>query len=162
MTEIDRLRDQVGRAFDGDAWCGPSLMAALAGVTAVQAAARVPGVAHSIGEIVAHVAGWQGVVARRVAGEPTREPERGDWPAADCADEPAWQAALGHLAESHRRLLRALDSFDPARLDDRVGDGHDPAMGRGETAYATLHGAAQHALYHAGQIAILKQLVGAG
>ena len=29
MTEIERIRDQIERAFDGDAWCGPALMAAL-------------------------------------------------------------------------------------------------------------------------------------
>ena len=33
-------------------------------------------------------------------------------------------------------------------------------MGSGMTAYANLHGIAQHAMYHAGQVAILKKLAG--
>jgi hypothetical protein len=31
-------------------------------------------------------------------------------------------------------------------------------MGTGMTVYANLHGVAQHAMYHAGQIAQLKKL----
>ncbi len=107
-----------------------------------------------------HLAGWQDVVARRIGGEPTALPEGGEWPPADPLSDRAWPAALEHLDAAHRRLLRCLDAVDPARLDAKVGDSRDPAMGSGMTAYATLHGVAQHALYHAGQIAILRKLVG--
>ena len=159
MTEVDRIRDQIERAFDGDPWCGPSLRAVLAGVSADQAATRVPGVAHSIGAIVLHVAGWQDVVARRIAGEPIALPEGGEWPRADAVGDHAWQEALGRLDASHQRLLQALESVDPARLDAKIGDSRNPAMGSGMTAYATLQGVAQHAMYHAGQIALLKKWV---
>jgi len=36
MTEVERIVDQAQRAFEGDAWHGPSLMAILEGVTATQ------------------------------------------------------------------------------------------------------------------------------
>jgi DinB superfamily len=137
MTEIDRIRDQIERALDGDPWCGPSLMSVLEGVTTDQAARRLPGLSHSIWQVVLHVSAWQEAVARRVAGEPVSMPEEGEWPAVDDSGDPAWQGAL-----------------------QRLGDSRDPAMGSGMTAYANLHGIAQHAMYHAGQIAILKKLLG--
>jgi hypothetical protein len=40
MTEIARIQDQLRRAFDGDAWHGPSLKAILTGVTAEKAATK--------------------------------------------------------------------------------------------------------------------------
>jgi len=162
MTMKDRIRDQLDRAFDGDAWCGPSLMSVLDGVTPEQAARRIPGLAHSIGEIVVHVAGWQRVVARRIMGEPVAEPEDGDWPSVNDSSDLAWRQALETLRDTHVRLGEALDSLDESRLDQRIGDSRDPAMGSGMTTYANLHGIAQHAMYHAGQITLLKKLMAPG
>jgi uncharacterized damage-inducible protein DinB len=54
MSEMDRIRDQFRRAFEGEAWHGPSVLALLDGVTAQQAAAHpIPG-AHSIWELTLH------------------------------------------------------------------------------------------------------------
>ena len=55
MSELDRIRNQFRRAFEGEAWHGPSVLALLDGVTAQQAAAYpIPG-AHSIWELVLHL-----------------------------------------------------------------------------------------------------------
>ena len=155
MTEIDRVREEIEHAFDGEPWCGPSLLAALAGVRSERAGRQVPGLAHSIGAIVLHVAGWQAVAARRLSGEAVAEPRGGEWP--EFAGD--WHGALRQLETSHKALLVAVDRFDSDRLDDKIGDSRHPAMGSGMSAYATLHGVAQHAMYHAGQIALLKKLV---
>ena len=154
MTETARIIDQLRRAHEGEAWHGPSLREALDGVTAAEAAARpVPG-AHSIREIVAHLAAWEDTLRRRLAGEPLREPEERDWPDGDGSDE-EWQGLLRRLDERHRRLRDAV-----ARLDDA---GLDEAPYRGaSTRYVTLHGAIQHTLYHAGQIVLLKKAARAG
>ena len=50
-----------------------------------------------------------------------------------------------------------IRAFDDARLGDRVGQQRDPALGTGSTYYVMLHGAVQHNLYHAGQIALLRK-----
>jgi hypothetical protein len=41
MSEIQRIIDQLQRAFDGDAWSGPSLEATLQNLSAAQAATKV-------------------------------------------------------------------------------------------------------------------------
>jgi len=40
VSEVDRIRDQFRRAFEGEAWHGPAVLALLEGVTAQQAAAQ--------------------------------------------------------------------------------------------------------------------------
>lgn len=160
MTEIERIRDQVERAFDGEPWCGPSLMSQLAGVSAAQASARVPGLAHSIADLVFHLAAWQEVAARRVAGHPTAGPEGGQWLGPGPIGDEAWRALVDRLVASHRAVLGVLDGLDEGRLDAGVGDSRDPTPGAGPTAHATLHGLAQHALYHGAQVALLKRLIG--
>ena len=64
MKELERIKDQFQRAFNGQAWHGPSLLSLLAGVTAEQAAAHpVPG-AHSIWELTLHIAAWESEIGR--------------------------------------------------------------------------------------------------
>ena len=48
MREIDRILDQMDRAFSGDAWHGPSLMSSLEGVSAEDASKHAVHGAHSI------------------------------------------------------------------------------------------------------------------
>jgi len=56
MSEINRILDQMDRAFSGEAWHGPDLTLLLKGVSAEDASKHpVPG-AHSIWELVNHIA----------------------------------------------------------------------------------------------------------
>ena len=59
MTETERIRDQLRRAFEGDAWHGPGVLELLENVTASQAAARPIAGAHSIWELVVHIQAWE-------------------------------------------------------------------------------------------------------
>ena len=69
MSEIARIVDQMDRAFNGNAWHGPSLESLLEGVTAEQASKHPIPSAHSIWELVNRVASWNSIVAHRAAGE---------------------------------------------------------------------------------------------
>ena len=68
MTETFRLADQIRRAFEGNAWHGDSVLELLAGVNARTAAARPIKNAHSIWEILLHIAAWDDAVRRRIGG----------------------------------------------------------------------------------------------
>jgi uncharacterized damage-inducible protein DinB len=147
MAEVERIADQLQRAFEGDAWHGPSLGALLGDVDGAAAAARpVPG-AHSIAEIVAHVTVWTDVVRRRLEGEAIGSlPPDQDWPA-PAAD---WSEARRQLGDAQRRLGQAIARAGDERLSQRTPE-------KEYSVYVMLHGAVQHALYHAGQIALLKR-----
>lgn len=150
MTELERIEDQLRRAFEGEAWHGPSLQELLADVTAAQAAARPLAHAHSIWEIVLHLAAWDGCVRRRLEGESVDDPGEGDWPPVKESSEAAWTNTLEWLKNNHTELRRTISRLPSSRLDERLA-------GSKWSAYSTLHGSVQHYLYHAGQIALLKK-----
>jgi len=153
MNEVERIRDQFERAFEGDAWHGPSVMSLLDGVTAAQAAAHpIPG-AHSNWELTLHIAAWEDACRRRLEGDPAQLTENEDWrPITDNSDA-AWDSTKRELIDTHRRLLDAIMAIDDARLSQ-------PMITAGEASvYVTLHGGVQHDLYHAGQIAMLKKAI---
>jgi len=152
MTEIERILDQLKRAYEGNAWHGPSVREALAGVNAVHAHARPLANAHSIWELVHHIAVWEGAGRRRLEGDRAAidisSPE--DWPPSDDTSEAAWEQAKAALDRGHEALREAIARVNEARLDEPILEGMS-------TVYVTLHGVIQHDLYHAGQIAMLKK-----
>ncbi len=152
MTEIERILDQLKRAYEGGAWHGPSVREVIAGVTAAQAHARPLANAHSIWELAQHISVWEGAACRRLEGDRAAidisSPD--DWPPADDDSEAAWEQAKAALDRGHEALRQAIARVEESRLDEPVLEGMS-------TVYVTLHGAIQHDLYHAGQIAILKK-----
>ena len=157
MDEIGRILEQFRRAYDGDAWFGPSIRAALEGVDARGATTRPLDSAHTICEIVLHVTAWTREVMRRLRTGVARDPEDGDWPVQVVTTDSDWEAILGRLEAAHAGLLEAVAALDNTQLDARIGDVRDRALGSGVSLYVTLHGLAQHHAYHAGQIALLRR-----
>lgn len=157
MRESDRIAEELRRAYDGDAWHGPSVREALAGVDARTAAARPATTSHTIQEIVLHMTSWTREVARRLQTGLAQEPEDGDWPPAGPVDEAGWQAVLGALDAAQAALVAAVPGLDDEALEKTIGDARDRATGSGVSCRVTLYGLIQHHAYHAGQIGILKK-----
>ena len=157
MSEVERIRDQYRRAFDVEAWHGPSVLPLLKDVTAEQAAARpIPG-AHTIWELTQHIRAWEGACLRRLKGDPAQLPDTEDWEALNDYSEASWEKTKQNLVDTHNKLLAAIAALDDARLDQPIMD--HPEIPFSNT-YVTLHGGVQHDIYHAGQIAILKKALG--
>jgi uncharacterized damage-inducible protein DinB len=154
MREVERIADQLRRAHEGGAWHGPSVRELLAGVTAEQAAARPFEGAHSIRELVEHMEAWERAILRRLGGDAARiYKTEEDWTTARDEGEDAWQRAQQKLADTDAALREAVLRLDDARLDE-------PILADMSSRYISLHGAVQHTLYHAGQIALLKKALG--
>jgi uncharacterized damage-inducible protein DinB len=150
VTEIHRILDQMDRAYGGDAWHGPSLIAVLDGISAEDASTHaVPG-AHSVWEIVNHIAAWHSIVEKRLNGETVEVTVERDWPTVWEVSDVAWRRALENLAESRARLRALIEGLQDAQLNEKPATGND-------SRYVVLHGVIQHDLYHGGQIAILKK-----
>ena len=152
MNEIGRMVDQLKRAYEGNAWHGPSVREALAGVTAAQAHARPLANAHTIYELVRHIAVWEDVGRRRLQGEAAdvaiSTPE--DWPPPDDPGDAAWEQAKNALDRGHQALVDVISRVAESRLDE-------PVVAGKSSVYVTVHGVIQHDIYHAGQIALLKK-----
>ncbi|MFY9560419.1 MAG: DinB family protein [Terriglobales bacterium] len=155
MSETTRIADQLRRAFRGEAWHGDSLFEILEGVTAAQAAAHPVKHAHSIWELLLHITAWDGAVRRRLTGEAVELSDEQNFPPVKDTGEMAWRKALEHARRVHDELVEAVTAFPDERLSEKVpGKAKEPDW---YTFYYMLHGVAQHELYHAGQIALLKK-----
>lgn len=149
-SETALIADQLRRAFDGAAWHGPALLELLEDVDAATAAAR-PVHVHSIWELVLHVAVWDGAASRRLSGEKFQPTGLANFPLVPKPPtEAAWRKAVAHAKRTHDALVRMVAALPDSRLRDRV-------PGKKYDFFHMLHGVAQHELYHAGQIAILKK-----
>jgi uncharacterized damage-inducible protein DinB len=152
-SEARRIADQLRRAFYGDAWHGPALLNLLEDVDAGTAAARpIPNV-HSIWELVLHVAVWDRVACRRLSGEKWQPTGDANFPPVTKANVAAWRKAVAETKRGHDFFVKTVAALSDSRLRDRV-------PGKRYDFYHMLHGLAQHELYHAGQIAILKKAAG--
>lgn len=152
-SEAVRIADQLRRAFHGNAWHGPALLELLQDVDAATAAAKPLPNVHSIWELVLHVAVWDGAALRRLSGEICQPTGEANFPPVSTATEDAWREAGAEAKRVHDRLVRTVAALPESRLSDRV-------PGKRYDFYHMLHGIAQHELYHAGQIAILKKAGG--
>ena len=146
--ESERIQEQLKFAFEGEAWHGPSVLEVLANVDARTAAARPLPDAHSIWELVLHMATWEAVVTARLRGGKLEVTPEIDWPPVTDTSEASWQAARAALVSGHEALRAGLEGLDDSRLSEQIGP---------RTLYHLLHGVIQHDLYHAGQIAVLKK-----
>jgi len=153
MSERDRILDLLDRAHRADAWHGPSLLETLNGVDAALAARTPPGAAHSIWQLVDHVASWNDIVARRLRGKPPEVTAELNFPPTPKPTAAAWQTTLRRLARTHAGFRREVAKFPIAKLGRaRPGTTH--------TWNVLIHGQIQHQLYHAGQIAMLRRMLG--
>ena len=147
MRPTERLLDQLNRAFGGEAWHGPALRNLLDGVTDDEATSHPIRGAHSILELVVHIATWNDVVARRVGGTVVESNTVDDW--ADIS-KISWKGAIEKLERAQSRLADAV-----ARLS--TDDLEQPVAGAERSKFSEIAGALQHTVYHSGQIALLKK-----
>jgi|CXWL01.1.fsa_nt_gi uncharacterized damage-inducible protein DinB len=150
-TEVNRLEEQLRRALEGKAWHGPSVLELLAGLSAAQAASHPIAGAHSIWELVVHIATDYELVLRRMAGDGRPLTAGEDWPPCPAATEANWRQTVQELKRLNEKLRQAVRAFPAERLDDPLV----PEVPY--SAYTQFIGVTQHNLYHAGQIALLKR-----
>jgi len=154
-SEASGIADQLRRAFYGNAWHGPAVLELLKGMNANTAAARPLAEVHSIWELVLHIEAWDGAGLKRLAGQTARLKGKQNFPPVAERTETAWREAVASAKRTHDTLVAAVARLSEKRLRDRV-------PGKRYDFYHMLHGIAQHELYHAGQIAILKKAVHGG
>src|SRR5262245_10590537 len=151
--DVEMLADQIGRAFRGESWHGPSVLEVLAGVSAEDAAAHPIAGAHSIWEIVLHMTGGYTLVLRRVRGEDAQLSPEEEWPPVAEFSSEAWRKSQQTLEQLNRQLQGAVRAFPAERLAQELGSEY--------SASVQFLGTPQHDLYHAGQIVMLKKALAA-
>ena len=154
--ELKIVLAMIDQAFDRKSWHGTNLRGSIRGLTAAEAARRPAPGRHNVWELVVHAAYWKYTVRRRLLSE-----ARGSFPLEGSnffarpdgrgESEPAWQADVRLLVETHRSLREAVARLAPAEL-------HATPPGSKVSTLALLTGIAAHDLYHAGQIQLIKRM----
>jgi uncharacterized damage-inducible protein DinB len=157
MIDSAYLSELLRKGHADEPWHGPSVLDTLRGVTAAEAAAHPIAGAHSIWELVLHLAAWQGQVTRRLEGNRPAMPDEGDWPEVGEVSEAAWQAARDRLDATQTRVRETLGRLSDADLDRTGGSLSDRALGTGVLQRTMVIGLLQHAAYHSGQIVLLRK-----
>jgi uncharacterized damage-inducible protein DinB len=141
----------LDEAYEKRTWHGPNLKQSIRGVTAKQAAWRPGPQRHNIWEETLHAAYWKYAIRRRIEGEKRgsfalkgsnffARPEKGK------LSEAAWRADKSLLEREHRALRDAVTKVLQTP--------------RGAKLQRQLYGVALHDIYHAGQIRLLRRLMG--
>lgn len=140
--------------YDRGAW-HPTLVQALDGLSAEQAAWKPAPGNNSIHDIVRHLTLWKHMVLDGMdgrgadfAGYAAR-----DWPGTETTEQ-SWRDDLAALHEVSDTLLERVAALDPHHLGAAPGEGGVPLVWK-------LLNMATHDAYHAGQIRHLRVLQGA-
>ena len=105
---------------------------------------------HTIWELVLHIAAWDRAGLRRLSRKVCQLKGKANFPPMPAATEDAWRKTVAAAKCTHQSLVNTVAALSDKQLRDRV-------PGKRYDFYHMLHGIAQHELYHAGQIAILKK-----
>jgi uncharacterized damage-inducible protein DinB len=151
MSRANDLAKHIERTVTGPMWHGPALAQVLQTVTHDRAAMRPIQGAHSVWELVLHVAVWAEIARARLKGQATGDPTPDeDWPAVSSTTLEDWRIAVERLGFSHRLLAADVRELDDQRLDALV-------PGLEYTVSVLLHGVVEHGTYHGGQIMLLSR-----
>jgi hypothetical protein len=133
------------------AWHGPDLKAALADVTAEGALWRPAPGRHNIGEIALHHAFCARSVRARLSGIDA-EPfvlEGDDWFALSDASRLSWSAILDVVEREQKQLSATVAEIAGGRIQSPLSD---------TERFDVILGITCHAIYHAGQVQLIKRL----
>lgn len=155
-TECERIAYQLASTINGEAWYGSSLREILEKVTADQAQAHPIANVHSIWELLNHVEAWVAFAIGAVDGVPIPPwpamPAEMDWPPVRETNESGWKQAMNSFFAQHLKLVEKIRSFPDERLVATV-------PGRSYNFYRLFQSTTQHAVYHSGQMALLKKML---
>ena len=150
MTPItQRIADSYRAVTIKDAWYGPSLAELLA-QTSPELAIRPPlRGAHSVAALLQHLLLWNERVRHTCDGQPLPA-----WQAEKEWAEPPipWTELVDRWNQSRDLLEEKIRNFPPENLPKQV-------PGRSYPYEKLLDGIVQHAIYHAGQIAMISSML---
>ena len=151
ISELRLSPRVLQEGFGPGAWHGPDLKAALADVTPALAFWRPAAERHNIAEIALHHAYFARTVRAQLTGVPA-EPfvlEGEDWFEASDGRRLSWPSIYATVESEQGRLGAAVDDLAARRISSAV---------KADERFTLVLGITCHAVYHAGQIQLIKRL----
>jgi hypothetical protein len=148
---LTRILDE---GYGPGAWYGSDLRAAIAGVPASAAFTRPAPGRHNIAEIALHHAYWAGQIEGKLAGgaAPTFPLVGEDWFELNDESRLPWAAVVTLVDAAQQRLSRTAGEVASGARVSPLSEAE---------RFDVVLGITGHAAYHAGQIQLVKRLIGA-
>ena len=133
------------------AWHGPDLKAAIEGVDTTLAFWRPGPERHNIAEIALHHAYHLHHVQSRLTGQPASPflVAGDDWFALPSAADLSWSQIQALVESNHKRVIDTVRAIGEGKVSSPLKD---------DEQFDLVLGITSHAVYHAGQIQLLKRL----
>lgn len=150
-TEATTSARLLQEGYGGEAWHGPDLKATLADVATELAFWRPAAGRHNIAEIALHHAYYAHSVRGRLS-EKAPEPfvlQGEDWFPLPGPDQLTWKEIVAAVDRQQQRLATLVADIEAGRAGSRLSESE---------RFALVLGITCHAVYHAGQIQLLKRL----
>ncbi|HEX4957680.1 MAG TPA: DinB family protein [Lacibacter sp.] len=152
--EVQSIISNLERVLNGQPWYGEAVMPMLRKIHPAVVYIN-PRNSHAAIEIVYHMIAWMRFTVDAVNGTIT-EGNVGEIPMNWRGIDPkvhTWNAALEELEQTHKELVSLLHTKDDSLLNQKLPN-------RDYNYRFLLNGVIQHNIYHLGQIAFLKNLLG--
>lgn len=149
-ARIELLLAVLEQAYTRPTWHGTNLKQSLRGVTVEQALWRPAEGRHNIWEYALHCAYWKFAAQSRIRGLEAEFPRPfNDFPLINSGSAADWKKDLSFLGRCHKELSATVAGLEPEQLERKAGRW---------TVQELVFGVANHDIYHAGQIQILRRL----
>ena len=157
MTTAEKLEQELQKVLSGQPWYGEPIYTILSKITFESAYEKPSDSVHTIAEIVLHMFSWTEEVIDRLNEKPAGLPLSGNWPEPGAPDEQKWQLWIADLKLVNVNLVKVIRDFPEDKWDEPIIDerGDEPVT----TYKGLIYGFIQHQIYHAGQIALLNQII---
>ena len=152
MKTTELIAQHITEVFEGGNWTDVNMRATLRNINYKEATAVTKASYNTIAALVYHISFYNEIVLKRLQGiNPIIASSNGfDLP--PLKNEEDWIKLKERCFQSAHSLAAAVIKFPEEKLRELTVTGHS-------THYKTLHGIAEHAHYHLGQIVLLKKLV---
>jgi uncharacterized damage-inducible protein DinB len=153
--EIQSIIRNLQNTLNGQPWFGRAVYSIIEEVDATKVYTNPNGTEHSLIELLYHMITWATFCLIQLKNAPPEEikaAESMDWREIDPAKH-NWKKGMEEFKEIHQQIVSILETKNDEFLAEMV-------MGRKFNYRFMLNGLIQHNIYHLGQIAYIKKLLG--
>jgi uncharacterized damage-inducible protein DinB len=150
ITEL--IAQHITEVSEGGNWTDVNIKDTLADVGYKEATTVTRASYNTIAALVHHLSFYNDVVMQRLSGSDPVVSESNGFDMAAIRNEDDWIKLKDCNIQSAQRLASAVREFPEEKIFELTATGNS-------THYKTLHGIAEHAHYHLGQIVLLKKLI---
>ncbi|HYC39924.1 MAG TPA: DinB family protein [Chitinophagaceae bacterium] len=153
--EVQAIRRNLEQVLNGEPWYGRPVYAILGEVDESQAFHKPAPNAHSLTELLYHMITWADFTLQRLnknKESDLKTSEELDWRTID-PNVHSWKKGMEEYRRIHDRILAILDEKDDDFLNEIVDE-------RQYNFRFLLNGLVQHNIYHLGQVAYVRKMLG--